>query len=436
MKKRYHKYKDSGIDWLGEIPEHWVLNKIKHIFRVFNGATPKSNEPEFWGGDVCWVTPEDLGNLDGTVINSTSRKITQEGYQSCGTTLVPAGSLVLSTRAPIGHIAQTGVPLCSNQGCRTLAFKRNVNHKYFFYQILCAKPCLQSWGQGSTFMELSKDRLEMIFLAYPPEIEQQEIASFLNNQTMKIDALLSKKEKQIELLKEKRAAVITRSVTKGLDPNVPMKDSGIEWLGEIPAHWEVKKLKFFGDIVLGKMVTPTDKGDYIRKPYLNAQNIRWEILDATEINEMWFSENELRQYRIKFDDLLVSEGGEVGRTAIWCNEIDECYIQNSINKVTMKIGFNPRYFLYMFESYGNMGHFNAIVSRVSIAHLTREKLKEIKFIVPPDAEQKAIAVFLDQETSGIDKLINQIQSSIDKLREYRTALISAAVTGKIDVRGE
>jgi type I restriction enzyme S subunit len=218
--------------------------RLKRVFSVVNGSTPRSEETEYWDGDIPWVTPEDLGRLRFARISETRRQITDEGYQNCGTTLVPQGSLVLSTRAPIGHLAIADMPLCTNQGCRSLVFRRGGNEAFFFFQLFAARQELESLGSGSTFQELAKDRLEELFVVVPPEEEQRAIATFLDRETAKIDALVAKKERLIELLQEKRAALITRAVTKGLDPNVPIKNSGVEWLGEIPGHWTVSKLRY------------------------------------------------------------------------------------------------------------------------------------------------------------------------------------------------
>jgi type I restriction enzyme S subunit len=210
------------------------------------------------------------------------------------------------------------------------------------------------------------------------------------------------------------------------------KDSGIDWIGEIPINWSIKKLKFFSRIVLGKMLTNEDKGGYFYKPYLRAQNINWFNVNSEDIKKMWFSENELSQYRIKKDDLLVSEGGEVGRTCMWNNEIDECYIQNSVHKVTVNGENAPRFFQYFFYAIGTIGHFDAIVSRVSIAHLTREKLKEVSFFVPDQKQQTIIATFLDLKTSHIDDLIAKKQKLIELLKEERTAIINQTITKGLD----
>ncbi len=272
-----------------------------------------------------------------------------------------------------------------------------------------------------------------IQLALPSIKEQQLIANFLDKATTKIDTLIEKQTKQIGLLKEKRQAVISHAVTKGINPNVPMKDSGVEWLGEIPEHWGVVSLKYVSKITLGKMLTSSDKGNMKFKPYLKAKNLRWMKVDVSNVDSMWFSDNEIISFRLKKDDLLVSEGGEVGRACIWDNELDECYIQNSVNRVQF-INHYPKFFLYQFFSAAHYGYFDSIVNKISIAHLTKEKLGDAKFVSIPLMEQQRIATYLDDKTQKIDTLIKKATKSIKLLKEKRTALISAAVTGKIDVR--
>ena len=241
----YREYRDSGVEWLGEIPAHWESKALKRPFRVVNGSTPKSGESDNWDGDIPWVTPDDLGKMSDRVLNEPARYLTPKGYESCGTQMVRARSLVLSTRAPIGHLAIAGTSVCTNQGCRSLVFRHSGNETYFYFQLHAAKPVLEAAGRGSTFKELASEDLQSVDLSVPPLDEQGDIADFLDRETAKIDALVARKERLIELLQEKRAALITRAVTRGLDPNVLMKDSGVEWLGEIPAHWEARRRSKF-----------------------------------------------------------------------------------------------------------------------------------------------------------------------------------------------
>lgn len=206
------------------------------------------------------------------------------------------------------------------------------------------------------------------------------------------------------------------------------KPSGIEWIGEIPEHWEVKRLKYIAEIVLGKMLTNDDKGEFSLKPYLRAANLHWLKVDVSDIKEMWFSQYELEKLLIKRQDILVSEGGEIGRACMWYDELPECYIQNSVHKITIKEGYIPRIFLYQFLIFGIRGFFDSIVNRISIAHLTGDKIKEVCFIVPPICEQLFIATYLDRKTAEIDNIIANKQKLIALYEEEKQAVINHAVT--------
>ena len=209
--------KDSGVEWIGEIPEHWNIQKLKRIFQVLNGSTPRSDNPLYWNGNIIWVTPEDLSLTVSPVICKSSRQITAEGYDSCGTNLVPKGSIIVSTRAPIGYVKISGVELCTNQGCRSLVKKTEANENYFFYYLYCFGSVLNSLGRGSTFAELSSENLKMFQISIPPIEEQLTITQFLASETSKIDGLISKHLKLIDLLKEYKTSLITQAVTGKID---------------------------------------------------------------------------------------------------------------------------------------------------------------------------------------------------------------------------
>jgi type I restriction enzyme S subunit len=282
---------------------------------------------------------------------------------------------------------------------------------------------------------LNSSIVKNLIILLPPLSEQEQIVSYLDEKTSLIDEMIEKKKRKIELLKEYRTSLINTVVTKGLNPDVPMKDSGIEWIGEIPRHWELKSIKYISDIVLGKMLTNDNKGDMVLKPYLRSFNIQNNRLDMSDVNEMWFSNDELKKLRLQKGDLLLNEGGDVGRTVMWKDELDECYIQNSVNRVRV-IHSNPHYIKYVSILYHGVGYYDSIVSRVSIPHLTKDKLENVSFILPPLSEQEQIVSYLDEKTSEIDKTIELENKKIELLKEYRQSLISNVVTGKIKVVSE
>ena len=205
------------------------------------------------------------------------------------------------------------------------------------------------------------------------------------------------------------------------------KDSGVEWIGQIPSHWDVKPLKSFSEVELGKMLTTDDKGGMTLKPYLRSFNIQSDYLDLSDVSEMWFTDSELNRLRLKRGDVLLTEGGDVGRTSIWNDELKECYFQNSINRVRT-LSDSPIYFKYLSNTYHQIGHYDSMVSRVSIPHLTKEKLESIRFPLPPLPEQEQIVSFLDEKTTKIDVLIKKKEQKIELLREYRTSLINRVIT--------
>ncbi|MDQ2835306.1 MAG: restriction endonuclease subunit S [Acidobacteriota bacterium] len=234
---RYERYKNSGVEWLGEVPEHWDVVPLKRSFTIVGGSTPSSEVETYWGGGDVWVTPADLSKITDRYISKSERTITKQGLESCSSSLVPAGSIVISTRAPIGSLAIAGVELCTNQGCKSLVPMPGSVSNCYAYLLNILTEELRIRGKGTTFLELSADALGSVEIPRPPTEEQQSIGKFLDQETAKIDALIEEQRRLIELLKEKRQAVISHAVTKGLNSNSPLTDSGVEWLGTTPEHW-------------------------------------------------------------------------------------------------------------------------------------------------------------------------------------------------------
>lgn len=201
--------KDSGVEWIGRIPETWEVGRIKHYFKMVNGATPTSTISEFWDGEIIWITPADM-NDDG-IIKTGKRNITNEGFQSCGTNLVPTGSIIISTRAPIGKINIAQNPLCTNQGCKSLVSRKN--NKYYYYYLISKKHILEFLGRGTTFLELSGFDLNNFNIPVPSSSEQQAIANYLDNKCTKIDAVIADKQAQLETLAAYKKSFIYEYVT-------------------------------------------------------------------------------------------------------------------------------------------------------------------------------------------------------------------------------
>jgi type I restriction enzyme S subunit len=291
---------------------------------------------------------------------------------------------------------------------------------------------IASMSVGTIQRQVKWHLLKTIQLSIPSLIEQNTIANFLDTETARIDNLISKQEKLIELLEEQRKSIISHAVTKGLNPNAPMKDSGVEWLGEVPEHWDVAVVKRAFIVKLGKMLQPDqkDETDVIKK-YLKASNLTWDGVKDID-NEMWFSKNDLKKLKLEIGDLLVAEGGDVGKSCIFDSN-EEFYYQNSVNRVRGQKNNANKFLYYWLFTLKYSGYIDILCNKSTIAHFTAEKLNETILLLPDSVEQNEIIAYLERENGKINQLILKQQSLIEKLKEYRASIISHAVTGKIDV---
>jgi len=411
----YPQYRDSGVEWLGEIPEHWEILRLKNITRFGYGDSLAANDRI--PGDY------DVYGSNGIV-----------GQHEQSNTRAPC--LIVGRKGSFGKVAYSEKPCFAIDTTYFIDSRLTRNHlRWLYYCLQWLR--LDSFTKDSAVPGLAREDAYENLVPFCSEDEQHAIAAFLDRETARIDALIEKKKRQIELLQEKRAAVISHAVTKGLDPNVRMKDSGIEWLGEIPEHWDTMECKFAFLIQLGKMLQnePQTINDE-QVPYLKALHVQWENVNTLDLPEMWASPGDVRKYSVRDGDLLVCEGGEVGRAGILRNPPAKCIIQNALHWVRPKEDNCNRFLMYLLEVASYRGWFDILCNKATIAHFTGEKFGWLSIALPPPHEQRAIAAFLDRETAQIDALIEKIKKSIDLLREYRTALITAAVTGKIDVRHE
>ncbi|EOC3264055.1 restriction endonuclease subunit S [Campylobacter upsaliensis] len=421
-------YKPSSIKWLGEIPQSW---EIKPLRAIFNQRNEQNNNLEFQTilslvKDVGVIPYEEKGNV------GNKAKDDLQGYK-----IARVNDLVLNKMNAV--IGSLGVSKYDGlvSPIYLVLYIANPNYLITYYsylfQIKSVQKFLRKFAYGIMEIRESIDYLEFkkMFLPTPPLQEQKEIAEFLDKKCEKIQNYINKKQKLITLLQEKKQALINEVVTKGLNPNIEFKNSGIAYLGLIPHHWEVKKLKYVGKVVLGKMLCNEHQKGYSHCYYLKSKNLQWLNVEVSQIEKMWFSEYEKSLYRIKKDDLLVSEGGEVGKTCIWNNELAECYIQNSVHKITLNKFNNAKFFLYLFFTYGKLGVFDSVVSRVSIAHLVLEKLVNVDMVVPPLQEQKQIANFLDKKCEKINSAIEKTKRQIKLIKEYKNTLINEAVCGRV-----
>ncbi|MCP1273448.1 restriction endonuclease subunit S [Gluconobacter albidus] len=409
----------------------WSPRKIWNCFDIVNGATPASGTAHFWDGEISWVGPADLGKLSSRVVSRGERNLTESGYKNCGTTFVPAGTIILSARAPIGHVAVAANRLCFNQGCKGLVPNSDIFGEFAYWLILALKPKLEAAGQGTTFVELSRSKLKDVTFLLPPLPEQRAIAAFLDRKCAAIDEAVRIKEEQIRLLAERRQILIQEAVTRGLNPDAPMKDSGIDWIGQIPAHWEVKRLKHLSEIFRGKFThRPRNDprlydGEY---PFFQTGDVARAGMFLSEYRQT-LNEAGLRvSTLIPKGTILITIAANIGDVTIL--DIDGCFPDSVV-------GFKPRPEIERDFLYYSMSAMKTIFMNNSIANaqanLNVDRIGGITVCLPPKAEQNVIMEYVQMANEKTDRAIGVKESQITALREYKTSLINAAVTGKIKV---
>ena len=427
--ERYSEYCESGTGWLGELPSHWQLRRISALYDARNEKVSDQDYPPLS------VT------MQGIVPQLETAAKTQDGDNR---KLVRAGDFVINSRSDrrgaCGISAYDGsVTLISN----VLAPKdRNaMSTRYYSYLFRSEGFADEFYRQGTGIVDdlwsTNWTRMKNILVARPPRAEQERIADYLDAKTAEIDALVADCEREVGLLQEYRKAVISEAVTKGLDPDAPMKDSGIEWIGEIPEGWDTARTKqVCSKITDGSHFSPdiVDEG----YPYITATNIRGRGIDyssAKLIDEESYGQLVQNGCRPQCGDvLMVKDGATTGRAGLMTDD-EPCVILSSVALLRPTPICNSDYLFYFIQSHCFQEQVLVSMAGSAMPRTTLDKLVEYCITLPPIPEQIAISAYLDAKTSEMDSLIEAKQSMADKLCEYRRSLISEAVTGKFKVPG-
>lgn len=427
--KTYQNYEDSGIEWIGQVPEGWKVVPLKFVADIVNGATPDSSNPEYWEGDIPWYTPTDIDNVAALELGPPRRFISQAGYESCGVKLTPPSSVILSTRAPIGSVGITTIASTINQGCRTLIPRGGMPTGFLASTLVAARDELRFRGNGTTFQELSTEGLRSLRVPLPPKNEFDSISAKLNRENTLIESLIAKKVRFLEIIKEKRQAFITNIVTKGLKPNQLMKESEIEWIGTIPKHWKIKP--FFALLselnrknigLFETNILSLSYGRIVKKPDNRNMGLVPESYETYQIVEPG-------DVVFRFTDL------QNDKRSLRSAEVTERGIITSAYMAVRPHSIQSTYFAWLMRSYDLCKVFYGLGGGIRQS-LKFEDVKRLPIVVPPIEEQIEISKFIGQQLILIDTLIEKTQRSIDLLKERRIAFITAAVTGKIDLRNK
>ena len=410
-----------------------VQKQLRHVFAVLTGATPKSGNADYWDGDILWTTPEDVSSLDGYWLRETRRMITRAGYESCGAITAPANSVVLTKRAPIGLVAVLADEACSNQGCFLLVPRNEADTRFYYYWLSVQTHYLHILGRGSTFMELSTDELKSLRIPHPPRRVQRTIADYLDRETARLDALVAAKQRVLGLLAEKRRALITRAVTRGLDANALLCDPSIPSVGEMPAHWSRSHLKrLLASMDYGISASVEASGSVA---VLRMGDIQDGEIDFSDVG---YVDRVDKALLLRPGDLLFNRTNsldQIGKVALYrgCSDY-------SVSFASYLVRFRcgpevlPEFLNWFLNSAFPVawGRAQALPS-IGQANLSPSRYGYLPVALPPIAEQEEIARYISHCTGRIDAVRAETQRTIGLLLERRSALISATVTGQVDV---
>ena len=421
------------MEWLGEVPGHWEVRPLKHLARLQTGMTPPTDEWDNYADEegFQWVRPEDLDER-GTPTTS-SKFLTKKGWMQ--TRQIKAGASLICCIGTIGKVGITTDTVSTNQ--QITAAEPKEDSRYLFYAICAGRVELELASTGNVLRILNTERLGNISWPNPPLPEQIQIVTFLDRETAKIDALVAEQRRLMALLKEKRQAVISHAVTKGLNPAAPMKPSGIEWLGDVPAHWEVGPLKRFWSVTDCKHVTAEFVDDGFPLASIREVQSRWVALENAKCTTEHFYEVLVEGNRQPLaGDLIFSRNATVGEVAqVHADHPRFAMGQDVVLLRKLSPNYSSDYLQHVIRSPIIILQLANMMIGSTFKRINVEEIRSFLIPSPPPTEQAEIANFLEGEVAKFDNLTAEAQRAIDLLQERRTALISAAVTGQIDVRG-
>lgn len=431
--QRYESYKASGQDWLGEIPAHWSLLRAKYIFREIDDRSVSGDEELLSVSHLTGVTPRSEKNV--TMFMS-------EDYT--GAKLCRHGDLVINTMwawmGALGVSSFTGIVSPAYGVYRQ--FGEQLLPRYVDWLLrtptYIAEYTRRSTGVNSSRLRLYPNQFLDLPVVIPPKQEQCRIVAFLDQKTAEIDTAIAKKERLIDLLQEQKGVLINGAVTRGLNPSVPMR-SGLEWIEQAPAHWEIFPLKHVSTVqsglTLGKSYPPSQ--GVKSYPYLRVANVQDGFLDLAKITQVNLPVREAKNYFLQTGDILVTEGGDIdklGRGNCWYGEIDECLHQNHVFAVRMTRKVLPEYVsLITGVAYARRYFTTTANKTTNLASTNKTKLGNLPLCVPPEEEQKEILAYCNDIKAKFEALTRNVVKEIAALKEMKAVLITESVTGKIKI---
>lgn len=433
--KQYDSYKDSGVEWIGEVPSHWEVRKIKTFSPVKRGASPRPiDDPKYFdeNGEFSWVRIADVSASD-KYLTTTTQKLSNLG-SSLSVKRYP-GDIFISIAGTVGKPIISSIKCCIHDGFVYFPYLKNMNTEFLYYIFMSGQPYL-GLGKLGTQLNLNTETIGNIYIPYPSVEVQNLIVSYLNKKCSEIDNVISAQQKRIALLQELKQSVITHAITKGLNPNVEMKDSGVEWIDKIPSNWNIVRLK--NDCSLkgrigwnGLRSEEFEKESYaylVTGQDFVSSDIDWS--KCYQINKKRYDEDPCIQ--LENGDLLITKDGTIGKIAKVSNMDKPACLNSGIFVLKQKTRkeFVQGYLYWSLYS-DLLKEFNSYTSTgTTILHLYQNVFENMPLVVPPKKEQQEISDYLDKKTKAIDLSLSKAQHQVELLQEYKQSLITEVVTGK------
>lgn len=404
--KQYDSYKNCSLEWFGKLPSHWEIVKLKYRYHFQTGATPNTGKKENFDGDLKWAN---ISDLNGSFVYDTAKHITKDAVSKCSMSISPKGSLMYSFKLSVGTVAFCGCDMFTNEAIASFVPQKN-DLKFLFY---CAPIFIIHNANRNIYNAplLNQELIKNAWICLPPLREQIAIANYLDKKCSEIDKVISAQQKRIALLQELKQSVITHAVTKGLDPNVEMKDSGVEWIGNIPKHWELIRTRYLCKLCTGNKdtINRVDDGQYpfyVRSP--KVERINTYSFDGEAI-------------------LMAGDGVGAGKVFHYANgKFDyhqRVYNFHDFKRVTGKFFYYyiSNNFRYIIEEGG---------AKNTVDSVRLYMIQNFLMTIPPKVEQDRICEYIERQVITFDGAISKAQHQVELLQEYKQSLITEVVTGK------
>jgi len=489
-----------------ELPEGWKWKKMEDISNIIGGGTPKSKENTFYdNGLVPWLTPADLSGYKEKYISKGKRNITELGLNSSSARMVPAGTVLFTSRAPIGYVVIASNEVCTNQGFKSFVIKNeDILPDYVYWWLKGNKPLAESFASGTTFLELSGAKAKILPIPIAPFEQQKQIVAKIEQLFSHIDSGIESLNTAKQRLKQYRQSVLKAAVTGELTKEwreaqqnigcaeersasiphaqdalpivstsyesadkllerilqtrrqkweeqqleqfkakgkLPKNDKWKEKYKEpkasvmhmdlkIPKEWKAASIDQVAEVFLGKML---DKSKHItgeRLPYLRNINVRWGRIDTNDLLEMFFKESELKRFEVIVGDVLVCEGGEPGRAAVW-EDSNTIKYQKALHRVRFYLPILPQYLVYLLEYFASTGLLARYFTGSTIKHFTKESFLTLPFPLPSLIEMQQIISIVDEKVYSVHRLENEIETQLQKAQKTKQSILASAFSGKL-----